>query len=110
MTDIPLGPIADRREPVDLQDEIQKSYLDYAMSVIVGRALPDVRDGLKPVRRRLPTGSRLEQVRTGGRRGHGPVPPARRLRDLRHSGSAGAAVGDALPAGLRTGKLRLGGQ
>ncbi len=43
----------DRRELVDLQDEIQKSYLDYAMSVIVGRALPDVRDGLKPVHRRI---------------------------------------------------------
>ncbi len=43
----------DRREMVDLQDEIQKSYLDYAMSVIVGRALPDVRDGLKPVHRRI---------------------------------------------------------
>jgi DNA gyrase subunit A len=53
MTDIPQGPITDRREPVDLQDEIQKSYLDYAMSVIVGRALPDVRDGLKPVHRRI---------------------------------------------------------
>src|SRR5690606_17709704 len=39
--------------PVDLQSEIQKSYLDYAMSVIVGRALPDVRDGLKPVHRRV---------------------------------------------------------
>ncbi len=39
--------------PVDLQVEIQKSYLDYAMSVIVGRALPDVRDGLKPVHRRV---------------------------------------------------------
>jgi len=38
---------------VDLQDEIQKSYLDYAMSVIVGRALPDIRDGLKPVHRRI---------------------------------------------------------
>jgi DNA gyrase subunit A len=45
--------VSDRREPVDLQDEIQKSYLDYAMSVIVGRALPDVRDGLKPVHRRI---------------------------------------------------------
>jgi DNA gyrase subunit A len=53
MTDIPQGPIVDRREPVDLQDEIQKSYLDYAMSVIVGRALPEVRDGLKPVHRRI---------------------------------------------------------
>jgi DNA gyrase subunit A len=53
MTDIPREQITDRLEPVDLQDEIQKSYLDYAMSVIVGRALPDVRDGLKPVHRRI---------------------------------------------------------
>jgi len=44
---------ADRIEPVDLQLEMQRSYLDYAMSVIVGRALPDVRDGLKPVHRRV---------------------------------------------------------
>jgi DNA gyrase subunit A len=44
---------AGRIEPVDVQDEIQRSYLDYAMSVIVGRALPDVRDGLKPVQRRI---------------------------------------------------------
>ncbi|MDX6265565.1 MAG: gyrase subunit [Frankiales bacterium] len=42
-----------RIEPVDLQTEMQRSYLDYAMSVIVGRALPDVRDGLKPVHRRV---------------------------------------------------------
>jgi DNA gyrase subunit A len=40
-------------EPVDLQLEMQRSYLDYAMSVIVGRALPEVRDGLKPVHRRV---------------------------------------------------------
>ncbi len=40
-------------EPVALEDELQRSYLDYAMSVIVGRALPDVRDGLKPVQRRI---------------------------------------------------------
>ena len=39
--------------PVSLEDEMKKSYLDYAMSVIVGRALPDVRDGLKPVHRRV---------------------------------------------------------
>ncbi|ROR32289.1 DNA gyrase subunit A [Inmirania thermothiophila] len=39
--------------PVDLEEEMQRSYLDYAMSVIVGRALPDVRDGLKPVHRRV---------------------------------------------------------
>ena len=43
----------DRIEQVDLQVEMQRSYLDYAMSVIVGRALPDVRDGLKPVHRRV---------------------------------------------------------
>ncbi|MFA5536163.1 MAG: DNA gyrase subunit A, partial [Bacillota bacterium] len=39
--------------PVNIEDEMQKSYIDYAMSVIVGRALPDVRDGLKPVHRRI---------------------------------------------------------
>jgi DNA gyrase subunit A len=49
MTDEPT----ERIEPVDLQMEMQRSYLDYAMSVIVGRALPDVRDGLKPVHRRV---------------------------------------------------------
>jgi DNA gyrase subunit A len=43
----------DKIEQVDLQLEMQRSYLDYAMSVIVGRALPDVRDGLKPVHRRI---------------------------------------------------------
>ena len=43
----------DRVEMVDIQIEMQRSYLDYAMSVIVGRALPDVRDGLKPVHRRI---------------------------------------------------------
>ena len=39
--------------PIDIQDEMKKSYIDYAMSVIVGRALPDVKDGLKPVHRRI---------------------------------------------------------
>jgi DNA gyrase subunit A len=43
----------DRPVPVHLEDELKKSYLDYAMSVIIGRALPDVRDGLKPVHRRI---------------------------------------------------------
>ena len=38
--------------PVSIEDEMRTSYLDYAMSVIIGRALPDVRDGLKPVHRR----------------------------------------------------------
>ncbi len=43
----------DRTEPVDIETEMQRSFIDYAMSVIVSRALPDVRDGLKPVHRRV---------------------------------------------------------
>src|SRR5476649_2979169 len=39
--------------PISLEEEMRKSYLDYAMSVIIGRALPDARDGLKPVHRRV---------------------------------------------------------
>ncbi|BBX98975.1 intein-containing DNA gyrase subunit A [Mycobacterium lacus] len=56
MTDTTLLPgddSVDRIEPVDIQQEMQRSYIDYAMSVIVGRALPEVRDGLKPVHRRV---------------------------------------------------------
>jgi DNA gyrase subunit A len=56
MTDTTLPPgdeAGDRIEPVDIQHEMQRSYIDYAMSVIVGRALPEVRDGLKPVHRRV---------------------------------------------------------
>ncbi|NIH77649.1 DNA gyrase subunit A [Amycolatopsis viridis] len=48
-----LPPEHDRTEPVDIQQEMQRSYIEYAMSVIVSRALPDVRDGLKPVHRRV---------------------------------------------------------
>ncbi len=53
VTDLPTDGGGDRTEPVDLQYEMQRSYIDYAMSVIVGRALPDVRDGLKPVHARI---------------------------------------------------------
>jgi len=53
MTTEDMVPDFDRVEKVDLQVEMARSYLDYAMSVIVGRALPDVRDGLKPVHRRV---------------------------------------------------------
>ncbi|MEU4232811.1 DNA gyrase subunit A [Nonomuraea sp. NPDC026600] len=55
MTEVntPPPPSTDRIEPVDIQTEMQRSYMDYAMSVIVSRALPDVRDGLKPVHRRV---------------------------------------------------------
>ena len=48
-----MGDLAKEILPVSIEDELKKSYLDYAMSVIVGRALPDVRDGLKPVHRRV---------------------------------------------------------
>ena len=40
-------------QPIPIQDEMRTSYLDYAMSVIIGRAIPDARDGLKPVHRRI---------------------------------------------------------
>jgi DNA gyrase subunit A len=57
VTDVDSGTVpsggGDRTEPVDIQVEMQRSYIDYAMSVIVGRALPDVRDGLKPVHTRI---------------------------------------------------------
>ena len=48
-----MGDLAREISPVTIEDELKQSYLDYAMSVIVGRALPDVRDGLKPVHRRV---------------------------------------------------------
>src|SRR5690349_2845559 len=47
----PPGP--ENNLPINIEDEMRQSYLDYAMSVIIGRALPDVRDGLKPVHRRV---------------------------------------------------------
>ena len=47
------GPAGSDIRPVSITDEMKSSYLDYAMSVIVSRALPDVRDGLKPVHRRI---------------------------------------------------------
>ena len=48
-----MSELAKEIVPVNIEDELKQSYLDYAMSVIVGRALPDVRDGLKPVHRRV---------------------------------------------------------
>ncbi|MDN5331676.1 MAG: gyrase subunit [Tepidanaerobacteraceae bacterium] len=48
-----MSELANKVVPVAIEDEMKKSYIDYAMSVIVGRALPDVRDGLKPIHRRI---------------------------------------------------------
>jgi len=62
----PLPPQNEQRVPVNIEDEMRKSYLDYAMSVIIGRALPDVRDGLKPVHRRILYGM-YEQGNTAGK-------------------------------------------
>src|ERR1700692_651569 len=56
----------EQRFPVNIEDEMRKSYLDYAISVIIGRALPDVRDGLKPVHRRILYGM-YEQGNTAGK-------------------------------------------
>jgi DNA gyrase subunit A len=53
MADQPQDPIVGTRIPTNLADEMQQSYMAYAMSVIIGRALPDVRDGLKPANRRV---------------------------------------------------------
>ena len=63
--------------PINIEDEMKRSYLDYAMSVIVGRALPDIRDGLKPVHRRIlfgmnemglrPTGPRVSAPRSSAK-------------------------------------------
>ena len=106
--------LGDIRE-VRIEDEMRVSYLDYAMSVIVARALPDVRDGLKPVHRRilytmgemgLQRDQLLPQVRRDRRRGDGQVPPARRRRPVRRPRPARPGLLDALPARRRPGQLR----
>ena len=95
ITDIfPLG----NMRPVKIEEEMRASYVDYAMSVNVSRAIPDVRDGLKPVQRRILYAMRswadgrlrVQEERTRRRRGHGQVPPARRLARLRRAGPPGA--------------------
>src|SRR2546425_168723 len=86
MTETPISPGHDRVEPLDLQTEMQQSYLDYAMAVIVGRALPEVRDGLKPVHRRI-----LYAMYDG--RSQEPVILPSRFPNLLVNGSSGIAVG-----------------
>jgi len=55
---LPPAPPPPNQQPINIEDEMRRSYVDYAMSVIIGRALPDVRDGLKPVHRRILYGMR----------------------------------------------------
>ena len=66
MADTDYTNLNEPRVPVNIEDEMRRSYLDYAMSVIIGRALPDVRDGLKPVHRRILYGM-YEQGNTAGK-------------------------------------------
>src|SRR3982750_129410 len=54
-----MADIAASKVPVNIEDEMKRSYMDYAMSVIIGRALPDVRDGLKPAHRRVLYGMKM---------------------------------------------------
>ena len=58
-----MATVNEKIVPVDIEDEMRGSYIDYSMSVIVARALPDVRDGLKPVHRRVLFG--MPAIRSG---------------------------------------------
>ncbi|HMD16823.1 MAG TPA: DNA gyrase subunit A [Terriglobales bacterium] len=62
----PTGPGALNMQPVNIEEEMKRSYLDYSLSVIIGRALPDVRDGLKPVHRRILYTMQQMGLRPGG--------------------------------------------
>src|SRR5687767_967502 len=66
MEEQPPPPQHPNEHPVSIQDEMRTSYLDYAMSVIIGRAIPDVRDGLKPVHRRILYAMRGLNLQPGG--------------------------------------------
>src|SRR5688572_3112680 len=66
MQDDPREPQHPAEQPISIQDEMRTSYLDYAMSVIIGRAIPDVRDGLKPVHRRILYAMRGLNLMPGG--------------------------------------------
>ena len=103
--------------PIEIQNELRNSFLEYSMSVIVARALPDVRDGLKPVHRRilyamnesgLTPNARVQEERVDGRRSHRQVPSPRRHRRVRHDGPHGPGLRDAGAARRRPRQLRLG--
>lgn len=96
--------------PASLEQEMRQSYLDYAMSVIVGRALPDVRDGLKPVHRRVLFA--MAQLNNDYNKPYkksarvvgdviGKIPSAWRHSGLRHHCSPRARFLDALPVSRR---------
>ncbi len=109
-------PIVERIEDVDVATEMQGSFLEYAYSVIYSRALPDARDGLKPVQRRIlyqmtEMGLRPDRghvkSRPRRRRGDGQAAPPRRHGDLRRPRAHGAGVHPARAAHRRPRQLRL---
>ena len=57
-----MSEFAASQVPVNIEDEMKRSYMDYAMSVIIGRALPDARDGLKPANRRVLNGMKTMEI------------------------------------------------
>ena len=105
-----------RVEPIEIQEEMERSFLDYSMSVITARALPDARDGLKPVHRRilwgmydmraLPDRPTLKCARVTGDV-MGKYHPHGDSRHLRRPGAHGPALQPAPPAGPPPGQLRL---
>src|SRR5882757_8747678 len=100
-----MAEIAREILPVNLEDEMRKSYLDYAMSVIVGRALPDVRDGLKPVHRRVLFAMR--ELSNDWNKAY--KKSARVVGDvIGKYHPHGAALFNALPVGGRPGEFRFG--
>ena len=93
------------RIPVNIEDEMKRSYMDYAMSVIIGRALPDIRDGLKPAHRRVLYG--MKAMGLSSTRGYrkcakivgevmGNYHPHGDALDLRHARPHGAGLQHAL--------------
>jgi DNA gyrase/topoisomerase IV subunit A len=90
----------DRIVPTDLRNEMSRSYLEYAMSVIVGRALPDARDGLKPVHRRILYA--MHELGLLPDRPFRKVSPPRRYGGLRCPRADGAGFFHAIAPGRRT--------
>ena len=120
MADEPHDPIAaGTRIPTNIADEMRQSYMDYAMSVIIGRALPDVRDGLKPANRRvlygmqqmgLQPGPALQKCAKIVGEVMGNYHPHGDERHLRHPRAHGPGLQHARAAGRRPGQLRLRGR
>ena len=107
----------DRIIKINIEEEMKTSYIDYSMSVIVARALPDVRDGFKPVHRRILYGM-MELGNTSDKPYKksarivgevlGKYHPSWRFLSIWGFGSYGSGLGDALSIGRWTRKLRFG--